>query len=61
MENGPVDGIKDVTRQEKRAEKLRKKRSKMKQHGKGLAQIYKDAVDKRAGKKPEITSRPANP
>jgi hypothetical protein len=37
----------EVTRQEARAEKLRKKRQKMKQHGKGLAKIYKDAVEKR--------------
>jgi hypothetical protein len=36
-----------VTRQEARAEKLRKKRAKMKQHGKGLAKIYKDVVEKR--------------
>jgi hypothetical protein len=36
-----------VTRQEARAEKLRKKRQKMKQHGKGLAKMYKDAVQKR--------------
>jgi hypothetical protein len=50
MENGPVNSTKEETRQEKRAAKLRKKRSKMKQHGKGLAKIYKDAVEKRAGK-----------
>ncbi len=36
-----------LTRQEARAEKLRKKKAKMKQHGKGLAQQYKDAVGKR--------------
>jgi len=36
-----------VTRQEARAEKLRKKKAKMKQHGKGLGQLYKDAVEKR--------------
>jgi hypothetical protein len=35
------------TRQEKRAEKLRKKKAKIKQHGKGLIKIYKDAVEKR--------------
>ncbi|HTY81586.1 MAG TPA: hypothetical protein VMB24_02275 [Dehalococcoidales bacterium] len=38
---------KEVTRQDKRAEKLRKKRGKMQQHGKGLSQIYKNAVGKR--------------
>jgi hypothetical protein len=36
-----------VTRQAKREEKLRKKKSKMKQHGKGLGKIYQDAVEKR--------------
>jgi cell division protein FtsB len=36
-----------ITRQEAREEKLRKKRAKMKQHAKGLAKIYKDAVEKR--------------
>jgi hypothetical protein len=36
-----------VTRQEARNEKLRKKKAKMKQHGKGLAKIYKDAVEKK--------------
>ena len=35
------------TRQEVREVKLRKKRAKMKQHGKGLGKIYKDAVEKR--------------
>ncbi|MCX7912474.1 MAG: hypothetical protein N2506_05890 [Dehalococcoidales bacterium] len=30
-----------------RAEKLRKRRQKMKQHGKNLARIYRDAVEKR--------------
>ena len=37
------------TRQEKRDEKLRKKKAKIKQHGKGLGQIYRDAVGKRKG------------
>jgi len=36
-----------VTRQEAREEKLRKKRQKLKQHGKGLAKIYRDAITKR--------------
>jgi hypothetical protein len=35
------------TRQEVREEKLRKKRERMKQHGKGLAKIYRDAMEKR--------------
>lgn len=34
-------------RQEKREKKLRKKKERIKKHGKGLAQIYKDAVEKR--------------
>ena len=37
----------DVTRQEAREEKLRKKKAKIKQHGKGLGKLYKDAVEKR--------------
>ena len=37
----------EETRQETRAEKLRKKRQKIKQHGKGLAKMYRDAVEKR--------------
>lgn len=37
----------EATRQEAREEKLRKKRQKMKQHGKGLAKTYQDAVEKR--------------
>jgi hypothetical protein len=37
----------EVTRQEAREDKLRKKKAKMKQHGKGLGKIYKDAVEKR--------------
>jgi hypothetical protein len=35
------------TRQEVRAAKLRKKRQKIKQHGKGLGQMYRDAITKR--------------
>jgi hypothetical protein len=38
------------TRQEARDEKLRKKKERMKQHGKGLAKIYRDVVVKRKGK-----------
>ena len=40
------------TRQERREQKLRKKRERMSQHGKGLARVYVDAVLKRLrGKK----------
>ena len=35
------------TRQEKRDEKLRKKKAKIKQHGKGLGKIYRDAITKK--------------
>lgn len=37
----------EATRQEAREEKLRKKKQKIKQHGKGLAKVYRDAVEKR--------------
>jgi len=35
------------TRQEVREEKLRRKRQKIKQHGKGLGKVYRDAISKR--------------
>ena len=35
------------TRQERRAQKLRKKRERMPKHGKNLAKVYIDAVMKR--------------
>jgi len=35
------------TRQERREQKLKKKREKMPQHGKNLAKIYMDAILKR--------------
>ncbi len=38
------------TRQERREKKLRKKRERIQQHGKGLGKIYEQAVRKR-GKK----------
>jgi hypothetical protein len=37
----------ELTRQEAREEKLRKKKAKLKQHGKGIIKIYRDAVEKR--------------
>jgi len=40
----------EATRQETRDEKLRKKRQKIKQHGKGLAKVYRDSVEKRGSK-----------
>ena len=42
---------KPKTRQEKREERLRKKREKMPQHGKTLGKVYKDAVEKRTKEK----------
>jgi len=35
------------TRQERREEKLRKKRAQVKKHGKNLARVYMDAILKR--------------
>jgi len=35
------------THQERREKKLKKKRERMPQHGKGLAKIYRDAVEKK--------------
>ena len=37
----------EKTRQERREERLRKKREKMPQHGKSLARVYRDAILKR--------------
>jgi len=37
----------EPTRQERRAEKLLKKRRRMKKHGKNIAKIYMDAITKR--------------
>jgi hypothetical protein len=51
MASEPKDNEKENTRQEAREEKLRKKREKMKQHGKGLARVYRDAVTKRLRRK----------
>ena len=41
----------DGTRQDRREEKLRKKKERMKQHGKDLAKIYRDVVETRGKKK----------
>jgi hypothetical protein len=43
--NGPE------TRQDRREQKLRKQKERIAKHGKGLAQMYKDVVSKRAKKK----------
>ena len=36
-----------ITRQHRREKKLRKQKERMQKHGKGLAQIYRDAILKR--------------
>jgi ribosomal protein L25 (general stress protein Ctc) len=42
MSNEPLE-----TRQERREKKLKKKRERIRQHGKNLAKVYMDAVMKR--------------
>jgi hypothetical protein len=42
MSNEPLE-----TRQERRDKKLKKKRERIRQHGKNLAKVYMDAVMKR--------------
>ena len=37
-------GKENVTRQERREEKLRKKKERMAKHGKGLAKVYTDSA-----------------
>ena len=49
----------EETKQERRERKLRKKRERMAQHGKGLARVYTDAVAKRAKRK-ETGEKTAN-
>jgi len=41
----------DKTRQERRDLKLRKKKEQIAKHGKGMAQMYRDAVSKRLKEK----------
>jgi hypothetical protein len=40
----------DSTKADRREEKRRKQRERIKQHGKGLAQVYRDAISKRIDK-----------
>jgi hypothetical protein len=42
MSNEKID-----TKQERREKKLKKKRERIPQHGKGLAKVYRDAILKR--------------
>jgi hypothetical protein len=51
MASESKDNSTEETRQEAREKKLRKKRAKMKQHGKGLARVYKDAITKKFKRK----------
>ncbi len=55
MSRSPTPGkpgnSEDGTRQERRSKKLRRKKERLKQHGKGLAQMYRDAVEKRKKEK----------
>ena len=44
---GPKNDSEDTLLKKDREEKLRKKRQKIKQHGKGIGKIYQDAVAKR--------------
>ena len=44
---GPKNDSEDTLLKKDREKKLRKKRQKIKQHGKGLGKIYRDAVEKR--------------
>ena len=45
-----MDDDRTETRQERREEKLQKKRERIPQHGKGLVRIYKEAILKRINK-----------
>ena len=45
-----MDEERDFTKADRRAEKRRKQRDKMVQHGKGLAKVYRDAISKRIDK-----------
>jgi hypothetical protein len=47
MDSSSPKNDSEATRQAAREEKLRKKRQKMKQHGKGLGKLYEDVVKKR--------------
>jgi hypothetical protein len=46
MSNEPIE-----TRQERREKKLKRKRERIRQHGKNLAKVYMDAVMKRLKRK----------
>jgi hypothetical protein len=45
--SSPGNDSEDTLLRKDREEKLRKKRERMKKHGKGLGKIYKDVIEKR--------------
>ncbi len=47
----------EMTRQERREKRLDKKKERMPQHGRGMAQMYKQAVEKRIGPSHEEKDR----
>lgn len=47
-----MDGPYPESRQERRGKKLQAERERMAKHGKGTGQVYKNALLKRAGKRP---------
>jgi hypothetical protein len=47
----PNEANNGETRQERREQKLKKKKERIAKHGKSLAQIYRDAIGKRLKKK----------
>ncbi len=53
MADSPEEESCEKIRQEKREKRLAARASKMAQHGKKLASIYRDAALKRAREKPE--------
>jgi len=42
-----MSNVEEETRQERREKKLQKKRERMRQHGKGIARVYLDAILKK--------------
>jgi hypothetical protein len=52
MDSSTPGNSSEETRQEKRARKLRKKKERIKKHGKGLAKMYRDAIEKRGKRNP---------
>jgi hypothetical protein len=47
----PEKTSEEETRQAKREEKKRKEKERMKKHGRSLAQMYRDAIEKRKKEK----------